>query len=181
MSKLIKMTIIDKTKVLTYREQYIAAESAVFRGKFEEFDLNLLYKLPEDMSWFILQFLPANLFDQVRKYFIYLKYYKKCYLGLQNFTYREINQHFHKEDYFSMSANKNITITNYIKYNLQLPSSYSKFSNSTCSHGARSVYPSIYLSNITEIVDDEKFDKLKTIIICLNVRSGVIRMKQRRR
>jgi hypothetical protein len=90
MSKLIKMTIIDKTKVLTYKEQHIAAETAIFRGRFEEFDLNLLYKLPEDMIWSILQFLPANLFDQVRKYCTYLKYYKKCYLGLHTFTYQEI-------------------------------------------------------------------------------------------
>ena len=118
----------------------------------QKFNLKLLYKLPEEIEQYILQYL-SGLKEQIRKHCIYVKYYKKCYLSLNTFTYQEINRYFHKEDYFGISTNKNLTITNYINYNL-------------------------YLSEV-ELIDDEKYEKLKTIIICSNIRSAILRMKSR--
>lgn len=150
------MSITYKTS-LTYREKYIVEKLSIFQQ--EELDLNLLYKLPEEIEQYILDYLPG-LKEQVRKYCIYEKYYKKCYSGLDTFTYQEINRHFHGEDYFSISTNKKNTISNYITYNLMWPISRIK------------------LPYMLEIVDDEKYEKMKKIIICSNVRSDLIKMKQ---
>ena len=82
---------------------------------------------------------------------------------LQTFTYKEINQYFHEEDYFSMSINKNIAISNYLKYNLQWPNTIK-----------------INLQNMSEIANNEKYEKFKKIVICSNIRSAIIRMKRRK-
>jgi hypothetical protein len=144
-----------------YREKYIEG-AAIFRHRFEKFDFNLLYKLPEEIEQYILEFV-SDIFEQSRKYCIYVKYYKQCYSMLQTFTYTEINQYFHEEDYFNMSINKNIAISNYLKYNLQWPNTIK-----------------INLQNMSEVVNDEKYEKLKKIIICSNIRSAIIRMKRRK-
>ena len=157
-----KISIIDKTKELTTQEEVIITRTSIFNQRFEEFDLNLLYNLPEEIEQYIFEYLP-DIKEQIRKYCTYVKYYKKCYLRLQTFTGNEVNRYFHNEDYFSMSSNKNLTITNYIKYNLHWPERYSKVR--------------VYLSNISEIVNEEKYKILKKIIICSNVRSSVIKMK----
>jgi len=150
---------MEITKASTYREQCIVAEAAVFRGKFEEFDLNLLGKLPEEIEQYILDYLPL---EQVRKHLINQKYYNKCYTALQAFTIKEINAHFHGEDYFGISLHKNTTITNYIKYNLKQSSKLRS-----------------YMTSQVHLIDDESYKNMKKIIICSNVRSTVIRMKQR--
>jgi hypothetical protein len=148
--------------VLTNKEKHIASASAIFCRRFEKFDLNLLYKLPEEIEQYILEYV-SDIFEQYRKYCIYVKYYKQCYSMLQTFTYKEINQYFHVDDYFSMSINKNKSITNYLTYNLQWPNIIK-----------------INLQNMSEIVDNEKYEKLKKIVICSNIRSAVIKMKQRK-
>ena len=150
------------SNVLTNREKHIASASAIFRRRFENFDLNLLYKLPEEIEQYILEFV-SDIFEQSRKYCIYVKYYKQCYSMLQTFTYKEINQYFHEEDYFSMSINKNIAISNYLKYNLQWPNTIK-----------------INLQNMSEIANNEKYEKFKKIVICSNIRSAIIRMKRRK-
>ena len=160
------MSNIYKTNVLTNREKHIASASAIFCRRFENFDLNLLYKLPEEIEQYILEYV-SDIFEQSRKYCIYVKYYKQCYLMLQTFTYKEINQYFHVDDYFSMSINKNIAITNYLNYNLQWPN---------INHNIIK----INLQNISEIVNDEKYEKLKKIVICSNIKSAIIRMKKRK-
>ena len=155
------------SNVLTHREKHITAASAIFRRRFENFDLNLLYKLPEEIEQYILEYV-SDIFEQSRKYCIYVKYYNQCYSMLQTFTYKEINKYFHVDDYFSMSINKNIAITNYLTYNLEWPN----INNNILK---------INLRNISEIVDDEKYEKLKKIVICSNIRSAIIRMKQQRK
>ena len=150
------------SNVLTNREKHIASASAIFRRRFENFDLNLLYKLPEEIEQYILEYV-SDIFEQSRKYCIYVKYYKQCYLMLQTFTYKEINQYFHEGDYFGMSINKNTAITNYLKYNFQLTT--------------MSTIITIILRNMSELYDD-KYEKLKKLVICSNIRSAVIKMKQ---
>ena len=150
----------------TNREKHIASASAIFSRRFEKFDLNLLYKLPEEIEQYILKYV-SDIFEQSRKYCIYVKYYNKCYSILQTFTYKEINQYFHVDDYFSMSINKNIAITNYLTYNLEWPNINDHIIK-------------INLRNMSEIVDNEKYEKLKKIVICSNIRSAIIRMKQRK-
>ena len=150
----------------TNKEKHIASASAIFSRRFEKFDLNLLYKLPEEIEQYILKYV-SDIFEQSRKYCIYVKYYNKCYSILQTFTYKEINQYFHVDDYFSMSINKNIAITNYLTYNLEWPNINDHIIK-------------INLRNMSEIVDNEKYEKLKKIVICSNIRSAIIRMKQRK-
>ena len=150
----------------TNKEKHIASASAIYSRRFEKFDLNLLYKLPEEIEQYILKYV-SDIFEQSRKYCIYVKYYNKCYSILQTFTYKEINQYFHVDDYFSMSINKNIAITNYLTYNLEWPNINDHIIK-------------INLRNMSEIVDNEKYEKLKKIVICSNIRSAIIRMKQRK-
>jgi hypothetical protein len=158
------MSNVYKTKVFTYREKHNEG-GAILRHRFEnfeDFDLKLLHKLPKEIEQYILEFV-SDIFEQSRKYCIYVKYYKQCYAMLETFTYIEINQYFHEGDYFGMSINKNTAITHYLKYNLQSP--------------PMNRIIAMILRNMSELYDD-KYEKLKKIVICSNIRSAVIKMKQ---
>jgi hypothetical protein len=126
------------------------------------FNLKLLETLPEDMVYIITSYLPI---EQIRKYLIYRRYYKTCYTALQPFTIQELNMHFHNTDYFGMANNKNVSIKNYISYNLNRIWSPKYFTNSM------PVNP--------ELIDDDSYHALKKIIICSRIKSAIVRMKKR--
>lgn len=116
--------------------------------------MELLALLPEDMHYVIESYLPIA---EIRKYLMCRKYYKQCYLALQQFTVQELNMHFHKTDYFGMNNNKRISINNYISYNLINITPFS----------------------IKSIIDTESYENLKKIIICSRIKSAITRMKKR--
>jgi hypothetical protein len=122
--------------------------------------MELLTLLPEDMHYVIESYLPI---DEIRKYLICKKYYKQCYLALQQFTIQELNMHFHKDDYFGMNNNKRVSINNYISYNLINITPFT--------------IKSRFLHD--QYIDIESYENLKKIIICSRIKSAITRIKKR--
>ena len=98
--------------------------------------------LPEDMQFLVREYLHL---EQIRHHIVYIKYYNLCPLAMSKFSLQQINEHFHNDDYFSMSVYKPWAINTYISYNL---SNINKYSYSR------------------KYVDDLSYENLRKIILC---------------
>jgi hypothetical protein len=102
---------------------------------------------------------------ELRKYCIYTKFsnYQKCVESMNVFTAREINEHFHVDDYYGMSCIKSKTIKDYLRFNLM------------------SIYfPTVRLIDNWHIIQQSWYINLRKIMICSKYRTlrNAHRLKQ---